>query len=183
MPILMEAKNHNFEDLNHIIDLKPSITTGLSSYTSFALLITATLFFAYSLISKHAFESNSLSSTLLEGSVFILLLTVLIDSFIRVARLNAAVSFYKKDTSYSQKYFINTVNQQFENWQLSDFEIKLALLLLKGMTISEIALMLGKKEFVIEKKAREIYIKANVKDRYELISYFINELITEKEFG
>ncbi len=179
----MEAKNHNFEDLHRIIDLKPSITTGLSSYTSFAILTAATVFFVYSLINGHAYENSRLSSILLEGSVFFLLLTVLIDSFIRVSHLNAVVSFYKQDTSFLQKHFINTVSQQFEQWQLSDIEIKLALLLLKGMTISEIALMLGKKEFIIEKKVQEIYIKANVKGRYELILYFVNELITEKDIG
>ena len=175
----MEAKNHNFDDLNRLIDLKSSASAGLSSYSSVAILITAALFFAYDLISEYTFENNSLSKVLLEGSVLVLLLTVLIDEFIKVSRLNAIVSFNKNETSPLKKHFINSVNDQFERWKLSDSEIEVALLLLKGMTASEIALMLGKKEFLIEQRALDIYAKANVKDRYELISYFINDLFIE----
>ena len=175
----MEAKKSNFDDLHHIVDHSSSASVGLSSYGYFAILITATLFFAYSLINEYTFDNNSLSKILLEGSVLILLLTVLIDEFIKISHLNAIVSFNKNETSSLKKHFINTVNYQLENWELTDSEKKVALLLLKGMSTSAIALMLRKKEFVIEHIAEEIYTKAHVKDRYELISYFINDLFLE----
>ena len=175
----MEAKNQNIDDLDRIVDHNSSASGGLSSYSSIAILITATLFFAYHLISEYLFENNTLPNVLLEGSVLVLLLTVLIDEFIKIYHLNAIVSFNKNEASLLKKYFINTVNHQFENWELTESEIKVALLLIKGMSTSEIALMLRKKDFVIEQRALDIYRKANVKDRYELISYFFNDLFKD----
>jgi len=175
----MEAKNHNFDDLHCIVDHNSSASAGLSTNGSVAILITATLYFAYDLIGEYTLENNGLSNVLLEGSVLVLLLTVLIDEFIKISHLNAVVSFNKNETNSLKKHFINAVNFQLENWELTDSEKEVALLLLKGMSTSAIALMLRKKEFVIEYIAEEIYAKAHIKDRYELTSYFINDLFVK----
>lgn len=175
----MEAKNHNFNDLHRIVSHNSSASSGLNSYSSIAILITATLYFAYNLISEYTLDNDSLSKVLLEGSVLILVLTVLVDEFIKITHLSAIASFSTKHTGSLKKHFINTVNYQLENWGLTDTEKKVALLLLQGMSTSAIALMLRKKEFVIEHIAEEIYVKAHIKDRYELISYFINDLLVE----
>ena len=174
----MDAKYNNIDDLNRIVEHNTYASAGLSTSSSIAILVTATLFFAYHFFSEYSVHANDLSEILLEASVLVLLLTVLVDEFIKHSHFKAIASYNSYERNALKKHFINGVNHQFDIWALTANEKKVASLLLKGMSTSVIALALGKNEHVIEQRTIDIYRKAGVKNRNELSSYFINELLT-----
>lgn len=69
------------------------------------------------------------------------------------------------------------IQEMFDRWKLSPTEKEIALLIVKGFSLDEIAKMRHKSERTIRDQAAAIYRKANVKNRIELSSYFIEDLM------
>jgi DNA-binding CsgD family transcriptional regulator len=77
----------------------------------------------------------------------------------------------------SKKAFFNAINSQFDVWQLSPREKEIALLMIKGLSNSEIANVCDKSEKTVGHQASAIYKKANVQGRHELAALFFEELL------
>lgn len=73
--------------------------------------------------------------------------------------------------------FQEAIEQHFDQWQLTAAERDVALLSIKGVTITDIARMRSTKEGTIKAQSAAIYRKAGVSSRAELISILIEELI------
>ncbi len=69
------------------------------------------------------------------------------------------------------------IQQVFEDWKLTQAERDIALLIIKGYSLDEIAKFRHKSERTVRDQAATIYRKAKVKNRVELTAYFIEDLI------
>jgi DNA-binding CsgD family transcriptional regulator len=69
------------------------------------------------------------------------------------------------------------IHRQFDVWQLSDAEKEVALLLLKGLSLEEIAVIRGRAEKTVRQQASAVYNKAGIAGRHALSAYFFEDLL------
>lgn len=69
------------------------------------------------------------------------------------------------------------INAQFERWQLTGAEREIALLLLKGLTHKEIAVLRDTSERTIRQQSQSIYSKSNLSGRAALSAFFLEDLL------
>lgn len=73
--------------------------------------------------------------------------------------------------------FSKIIQTQFDNWQLTKSEKEVALLLLKGLTLDEIAGVRETREKTVRQQASNLYKKAHLSGRHELVAYFFEDLL------
>ena len=70
------------------------------------------------------------------------------------------------------------IHHQFDIWKLSEAEKEVALLLLKGLSLEEIAQLRGRSEKTARQQASSIYNKAGgLSGRHALSAYFFEDLL------
>lgn len=69
------------------------------------------------------------------------------------------------------------IDEQFSEWQLTTSERDVGLLLLKGCTLKEIALLRGTAEKTIRQQASAIYQKSGIPGRHAFSAWFIEDLL------
>lgn len=69
------------------------------------------------------------------------------------------------------------INEQMDAWNLSQAEKQIALLILKGLSLKEIAAMRNTSEKTVRQQATQIYNKASVTNRAELSAFFLEDLL------
>jgi DNA-binding NarL/FixJ family response regulator len=69
------------------------------------------------------------------------------------------------------------IDTQFVKWGLTEAEREIGLLLLKGLSHKEIALMRQSSERTVRRQASSIYSKASLSGRAALSSYFLEDLL------
>lgn len=77
----------------------------------------------------------------------------------------------------ARKQYSLVIQQQFSDWQLSQSEQEIALLLLKGLSFNEIAAIRQTKEKTVRQQASEIYKKANVSGRHAFSAWFFEDFL------
>jgi DNA-binding CsgD family transcriptional regulator len=138
---------------------------------------------------EHNLSTHTLIHIIFGGGALVGLLALLV-SFRRKKlemialhdALNASRSIESKSSVHDEKekqYFIRIVQQQFDAWQLSDTERETALLLLKGLTLEEIASIKNRATKTVRMQASNIYSKAGLSGRHELAAYFFEDLLDE----
>lgn len=70
------------------------------------------------------------------------------------------------------------IDQQFESWHLSPSEKDVALLLIKGLTMKEIAEIRSTHEKTVRQQAANVYKKANLSGRQELSAFFLEDILS-----
>ncbi len=87
--------------------------------------------------------------------------------------LNQSTAFiHNARREYSQ-----VIHQQFDEWQLSESQQQIALLLLKGLSFNEIAAIRATKEKTVRQQASEIYKKAGVAGRHAFSAWFFEDFL------
>ncbi|WP_085906548.1 helix-turn-helix transcriptional regulator [Kiloniella majae] len=76
--------------------------------------------------------------------------------------------------------FITMLDQYFKEWNLTPAEQDVALFLIKGMSFSDIASLRQTREGTVKAQCNAIYNKAKVTGRPQLLSFFIEELLSEE---
>jgi DNA-binding CsgD family transcriptional regulator len=74
--------------------------------------------------------------------------------------------------------FLYILGAKFTDWNLSVSEREIALLLIKGLSIHEIADIRTTKTGTIKSQCSSVYRKAEVKGRNELVAYFVEDLLS-----
>jgi DNA-binding CsgD family transcriptional regulator len=69
------------------------------------------------------------------------------------------------------------IARQFAQWKLSEAESEVALLLLKGFSTKEIALLQDRSERTIRQHAIAVYRKSQCSGRAELAAFFLEDLL------
>ncbi|CAN8139131.1 Helix-turn-helix transcriptional regulator [uncultured Thiomicrorhabdus sp.] len=73
--------------------------------------------------------------------------------------------------------FSDMIQKQFQTWAFTNSEKEVALLLLKGLSLDEIANIRNTKEKTVRQQASNLYKKAQVAGRHELVAYFFEDLL------
>lgn len=80
----------------------------------------------------------------------------------------------------STKDFLQSVQEQFESWRLTPAEKDVALLLVKGLSLEEIARVRETGAKTVRQHAANIYAKAKVDGRHQLAAFFFEDLLTPR---
>ena len=72
---------------------------------------------------------------------------------------------------------LQVMQEQFSKWSLTASECEVALLLIKGLSMKEVAEVRNVKEKTVRGQATTIYAKSNCAGRHELAAYFIEDLM------
>lgn len=75
----------------------------------------------------------------------------------------------------------HSIGRQLERWQLSAAEKEIAFLLLKGLSLREIATHRGTSEKTVRAQSAAIYAKAGLAGRSELSAFFLEDLLVPSE--
>ena len=73
------------------------------------------------------------------------------------------------------------IDRQFLTWNLTDAERDVGLLLLKGLSLKEIAAVRVTSERTIRAQARSVYAKAGLSGRAALSAFFLEDLLAPIE--
>ncbi|KAF0116679.1 MAG: hypothetical protein FD128_538 [Hyphomonadaceae bacterium] len=69
------------------------------------------------------------------------------------------------------------INTQLDDWKLSASEKEIAFMLLKGLSLREIAQIRGTNEKTARAQATSIYQKSNLNGRADLAAFFLEDLL------
>lgn len=148
-------------------------------YLPSAVLTSAMLFFAYDIIADLINESDSYLHISIELLVFLAISAVLFRELRHVKSLNQEIKKEKSKTARLAGELLSVMQEQFLQWDLSPSERDIALLLIKGLSMREIADARNVKEKTIRAQATSIYAKAGCTGRHELAAHFIEDLMSE----
>jgi DNA-binding CsgD family transcriptional regulator len=73
------------------------------------------------------------------------------------------------------------IDVQFSRWNLTEAEREVALLLLKGLSLKEIAAIRATSERTVREQARSLYAKAGLTGRAALSAFFLEDLLAPIE--
>ena len=76
--------------------------------------------------------------------------------------------------------YFEAIQQQFDDWNLSQSEKEVAMLMLKGLNFQEISAVRNTKEKTARQQASSIYSKTGLEGRHELSAWFIEDFMTIK---
>jgi DNA-binding CsgD family transcriptional regulator len=90
---------------------------------------------------------------------------------------NSSQTHPKKYVLEARKKLGNVVTQQFSEWLLTGSEIEVGWLLLKGLSLKEIAMVRSTQEKTVRQQASSIYKKAGVSGRHAFSAWFIEDIL------
>ena len=73
------------------------------------------------------------------------------------------------------------IDTQFSRWNLTDAEREVALLLLKGLSHKEVAIIRAVSERTIREQSRSVYAKSGLSGRTALSAFFLEDLLAPIE--
>lgn len=85
---------------------------------------------------------------------------------------------WKEKSKSSAGAIREMIDQQLESWQLSQSEKDVALFLIKGLSMKEIAQIRQTQEKTVRSQATTIYRKAGLSGRQELAAFFLEDILT-----
>jgi DNA-binding CsgD family transcriptional regulator len=83
----------------------------------------------------------------------------------------------KKYVLEARKKLGNVVTQQFSEWALTGSETEVGWLLLKGLSLKEIAMVRSTQEKTVRQQASSIYKKAGINGRHAFSAWFIEDIL------
>ena len=89
---------------------------------------------------------------------------------------------YRASVKLASGEFLRVLFEKFEEWNFSASESEVALLLIKGLSITEISQVRSTMAGTIKSQSNAIYRKAGVKGRHELVAYFVEDLLSGQDF-
>ncbi|HHJ36482.1 MAG TPA: response regulator transcription factor [Gammaproteobacteria bacterium] len=103
---------------------------------------------------------------------------------VRIDRLRDELSSIKNSRKKPDRYVIEAktslssmISHQFDDWQLSNSEKDVGWLLLKGLSLKEIAALRETLEKTVRQQASAIYRKADLNGRHAFSAWFIEEVL------
>ena len=77
----------------------------------------------------------------------------------------------------ARSQYSETISNQFVDWELTRSEQEVALLLLKGLSFLEIALLQTTKQKTVRQQAPEMYKKSGITGRHVLSAWFFEDFL------
>lgn len=148
-------------------------------YLPAVVLAVVIVFFAYDIITDIAEGVDSYLHTFIELLVFVTVSFVLFRELQHVKSLHKEIDKERSKTARLAGEMFSVIQDQFVQWQLSPSESNVALLLIKGLSMKEIAEARDVKEKTVRLQASSIYAKSGYAGRHELAAHFIEDLMSE----
>lgn len=156
----------------------------LAISTLFALQLCCALVFLYDILSSvlglHAVPIPwAFYEVIQVGAAVSLVLGVCVTANL-LTRSTRARSRAEDGLRLARGAFMEVLAERFETWQLTPAEQDVALMAIKGLSISEIAQVRQTSEGTVKAQTNAIYRKAQVSGRPQFLSLFIDDLIAEE---
>ncbi len=148
-------------------------------YLPAIVLAFAMSFFIYDVINDVMSNENEFLHVSTELLVFIAISSVLLHEIKHVKSLNKEVKIEKSKTARLAGELLSVMREQFSKWNLTISESEVALLLIKGLSMKEVAGARNVKEKTVRVQATAIYAKSGYAGRHELAAHFIEDLMRE----
>jgi len=120
----------------------------------------------------------------LEGSVLLAALAGVYVMLRRFRRVDADLTLAREDAERWRAENLSllrglseAIREQFDAWGLTEAEIEIGFLLLKGLSHQEIADIRSTSERTTREQARSLYRKASLSGRNELSAFFLEDLL------
>jgi len=94
-----------------------------------------------------------------------------------LATVNSTPTPPRKYVLDARKKLGNVVTRQFSEWTLTVSETEVGWLLLKGLSLKEIAMVRSTQEKTVRQQASSIYKKAGVSGRHAFSAWFIEDIL------
>jgi DNA-binding CsgD family transcriptional regulator len=173
-------RDTKLELLAHIVKFQMDGIGKSNNYIAVVVLLIAAVFFIQDIYIDYIdvlVEGKDWSNVTVEGGIFLAVLLALGFEIKRVVDLRSSVSRSQQEIMRLKGHLAEVVGNEFELWHLTKTEKEIALLLIKGLSMREIAVVRNVKEKSVRQQATGIYAKAEVSNRYELAAYFIEGLL------
>jgi DNA-binding NarL/FixJ family response regulator len=146
----------------NFIDVLVDINLGVPSWHIFeeALLVLLSAIGTVYLVREIRFKSRQISHLKTE-------LQTTSDRFENIS----------EEMKQARKEYGEVISSQFNNWNLTQSEQEVAMLLLKGLSFKEISAVRDTKEKTVRQQASSIYEKASVEGRHEFAAWFFEDFI------
>jgi len=113
-----------------------------------------------------------------------LLIRLMVRERLAVGRLQADLETARRESLHWRRQsrelvagLSTAIQGKFEEWQLSGAEAEIGLLLLKGLSLKDIAELRATSERTVREQARSLYRKAGLNGRAALSAYFLEDLL------
>lgn len=141
------------------------------------MLLLASCFFVYD-IGHDVLQSDEGPLHIgLEALVFLAICVALWFEVRRVAALRRALGDARNQSARLSGELLAVMQREFARWNLSPSENEIALLMIKGLSMREIADARSVKEKTVRQQATSIYAKSGYANRHELVAHFIEDLM------
>lgn len=97
-----------------------------------------------------------------------------------LAKSKEEAQFWKENSKVLIQGLSKAIDDQFSGWKFSSSEKEIALLLLKGLSLKEIAELRNTSEKTTRTQATTIYQKSKLSGRAELSAFFLEDLLSLK---
>jgi DNA-binding CsgD family transcriptional regulator len=95
----------------------------------------------------------------------------------RLREVSAAADSWRRETEALAAGLGRAIDSQFQSWKLTEAEREVALLLLKGLSLREIASLRETSERTVRQQSLAVYRKAGLAGRAELSAFFLEDLL------
>ncbi len=90
---------------------------------------------------------------------------------------------WQRETAQLLEGLSSAITKQLDGWKLTEAEKDIALLLLKGLSHKEIAVMRDTTEQTVRQQATSLYQKSGLSGRTELSAFFLEDLLAPGELS
>lgn len=94
-----------------------------------------------------------------------------------LARTDQALQHMTAEVRRMRHAYSATIQQQFEQWGLTASEQQVALMLLKGLSLKDIAALRDTREKTVRQQTSAIYAKAGLAGRHEFAAWFFEDFL------
>ena len=126
-----------------------------------------------------------------EGAVALITAAAVIYLYLKNRRLRSVVAIHENTLDLKQKEIESwrrdasehlsglgeQIDRQLSQWMMTPAEKEVALLLLKGLSLKEIAAIRGVGEKTVRTQSLAVYAKSNLSGRAELSAFFLEDLL------
>lgn len=137
----------------------------------------AAIFFAYDIVSDIQDDNEAFLHIVIEMIIFLAITLVLLRELHHLRLIKKELSEERVRTARLSGELLSVMRHQFVKWGLSPSESEIALLLIKGLSMKEIAEVRNVKEKTIRQQSTSVYSKSNCAGRHELVAHFIEDLM------
>ncbi len=148
-------------------------------YLPAVVLAFAMCFFIYDIVSDLLSNDDGIFHIAIELAVFLAISIVLFYELQHAKSLAKKIEIEKSKTARLAGELLSVMREQFSKWSLTPSESEVALLVIKGLSMKEIAAARNVKEKTVRSQATSIYAKSGYTGRHELAAHFIEDLMSE----